>query len=729
MNEVKKIKPIKQNPFEAFSKLSRQERFARLVDMGALSKEDILFLESSVHQDFHDLAENFVENSLGCFPLPLGVAANFHIDNKDYAIPMAIEETSVIAAVSNMAKWIRQDGEIITKIMGKDIIGQIQIAHPQNSKASIDIIMANKNHLINLANINIVPNLVARGGGVSDIQCREVEDMLVIHVLLNPCDAMGANLINQVCEYLKNPIETLTHEKVNLCILSNLVDTKLTYVKISIKNVEAELGKGIEDASKFAEADPYRAATHNKGVLNGMDPVAIATGNDWRALEAGVHAYAARSGKYSAISQWRYNSQEKELIGILIAPVIVGIVGGVTRLHSTAKLCLRMLGVESADELSRVIAAVGLVQNLGALRALSTHGIVEGHMKLHIKNLLLAVGAKEKEQKQLIPELEKFVKNNRKITETDVKNSLNQLRHSEGFLMISSDFYVKSHAKWILTGEHAVLRGHSALVFPIPNKYMELFYWDKPESLEVDFNTPQGETLLVLFWGVFEEGLKLLHKKHTDIQGRLFFRNNIPMGAGMGFSAAFCVSLTKLFHYKGWLKGEACFEFARQLENHFHGKSSGVDIAGSLYDGGMKFNMQDGPKPIQLNWRPQLYLSHSGKVSVTSKCINLVNELWESNKTLAEQIDLNMADSAKLAEKALGESEEIGLDLLRKSILKANHSFEQWGLLDAELNNHIQQLTDAGALACKPTGAGDGGYVLSLWDKMPELPFEMIAVF
>jgi mevalonate kinase len=197
----------------------------------------------------------------------------------------------------------------------------------------------------------------------------------------------------------------------------------------------------------------------------------------------------------------------------------------------------------------------------------------------------------------------------------------------------------------------------------------------------------------------------------------------------MGFSAAFCVSLTKLFQYKGWLTAEDSFEFARKLEDHFHGKSSGVDIAGSLFDGGMKFNMKEGATPIQLNWRPQLYLSHSGKVSVTSKCINVVNELWESNKTLAEQIDLNMSDSAKLAEKALGESEPVGLDLLKSAILKANHSFSQWGLLDNELNAHIQQLTEAGALACKPTGAGDGGYVLSLWDKMPELPFEMIAVF
>jgi len=294
---------------------------------------------------------------------------------------------------------------------------------------------------------------------------------------------------------------------------------------------------------------------------------------------------------------------------------------------------------------------------------------------------------------------------------------------------MQSDFHVKSHAKWILAGEHAVLRGHAALVFPIPNKFIELFYWDKPESLEVDFNTPYGETFLVLFWGVFEEALKLLQKKHHDLQGRIFFRNNIPMGAGMGFSAAFCVSLTRLFQWKGWLKETDCFDFARQLENHFHGKSSGVDIAGTLYDGGMRFSMTEGISSIQLNWRPHLYLSHSGQISVTSKCVHLVNELWETDKNFAEKIDVDMAHSVELAQKALLLDETAGLPVLTQAISTAKNCFSRWGLVSHDLDDHIAQLTTAGALACKPTGAGDGGYVLSLWDKLPELPLEMIAVF
>jgi len=424
-------KKSNQNPFENFSKLSRKERFERLLKMGALTPEDIVLLESSVHQDFHNLAEQFVENSLGCFPLPLGIAAHLVINQKEYAVPMAIEETSVIAAVSNMAKWIRQSGEIQAKVVGQNIIGQIQFGKPSNSKIIEKNIITHKKELINLANQHVVPNLVARGGGVTDILYREIlrpdnHKMVVLHVLLNPCDAMGANLINQVCEYLKEPLEKLTGEKVTLCILSNLVDTKLTEVNIIIRNIDPVLGNAIQEASVFGECDPYRAATHNKGILNGMDAVAIATGNDWRAVDAGVHAYAARDGQYRAVSKWCVKNND--LIGVLKAPVIVGTVGGVTRLHPMAKLSLRMLGVKNSDELSCIIGAVGLVQNLGALRALCTQGIVEGHMTLHLKNLILGCDANEQERQILLQNSRKFIQTYRKITESDVKTLLDQLR-------------------------------------------------------------------------------------------------------------------------------------------------------------------------------------------------------------------------------------------------------------------------------------------------------------
>jgi len=291
------------------------------------------------------------------------------------------------------------------------------------------------------------------------------------------------------------------------------------------------------------------------------------------------------------------------------------------------------------------------------------------------------------------------------------------------------DFHIKAHAKWILAGEHAVLRGHPALVFPIPGKFIELTYVKGDKSLEVEFNASYEETFLVLFWGVFEEALTLLNKKHQDIRGNLSFRNNIPMGAGMGFSAAFCVSLTKFFEWNGWISPEEAFEFARKLEDHFHGKSSGVDIAGSLYNCGVHYQMNHTPEPLSLKWRPHLYLSHSGHISVTSKCVNLVKELWQTNEALAKKLDLQMAESVKIAEKSLAMDEKEGNKQLKNALELAENCFLQWGLINTDLDAHLTELKKQGALACKPTGAGDGGFVLSLWDKLPDLPFEMIAVF
>jgi hydroxymethylglutaryl-CoA reductase len=237
---------------------------------------------------------------------------------------------------------------------------------------------------------------------------------------------MGANIINQVCEYLRHPIEALTGETVTMCILSNLVDSKVTRAIVTLPLADSELGKRIEDASLFAELDPYRAATNNKGVLNGIDPILIATGNDWRAVEAGIHAYAARSGQYRSITKWTYN--EGLLTGVFEAPIIVGTVGGVTRLHPTAQMCLNMLGVKSANDLSKICAAAGLVQNLGAIRALTTVGIIEGHMKLHIANLTLGAGARDKEIPIVQKRLEEILALRKRISLSNAIEILRELR-------------------------------------------------------------------------------------------------------------------------------------------------------------------------------------------------------------------------------------------------------------------------------------------------------------
>ena len=417
--------------FKGFSKLNADERFTRLLEMGVLSKADIDYLRSGGLHSL-ELAENFIENTIGYFQLPMGVATNFNIDNRDYVIPMAVEETSIIAAASKTARWVRQHGHISTRMIGDDIIGQIQIAKVKNFSLLEAKLGEKKTQWIQDANEHVASSMVKRGGGVRDLLLRLVPrddgqgNMAVFHVHFDPCDAMGANVINQVCEFLKGPIEQESGEKVTMCILSNLVDTKLTEAKVVMSGIDSEVAEKIVEASIFAESDPYRAATNNKGVLNGIDPILIATGNDWRAVESGIHAFAAREGRYKSITRWRFD--EGVLIGTFLAPIIVGTVGGVTALHPTARLALNMLGLKSATELSRICAAVGLVQNLGALRALTSVGIIEGHMKLHIKNLTIGVGAKENERGPLQKQLEQLLAVRKRISLSDALNLLNRLR-------------------------------------------------------------------------------------------------------------------------------------------------------------------------------------------------------------------------------------------------------------------------------------------------------------
>lgn len=423
---IKKLSDI----FKGFSKFSYQERLNLLNDAQVLSEQDMSYLKNGGLQEI-GLAEKFVENVIGYFQLPMGVATNFNIDGIDYIIPMAVEETSIIAAASKTAKWVRESGSIKTEVVGTDIIGQIQFAKVQNFEAFSQQILQQKNYLIELANREVAFGLVARGGGVTDIKIRKLNrgdgfDMAVVHVYMNPCDAMGANVINQVCEFLKAPLEQFTSEKVTMCILSNLVDSKITRATVTINEIDPELAEKIEEASRFAELDPYRAATNNKGVLNGIDPILIATGNDWRAVEAGIHAYASRDGQYRSITKWR--KEGKKLVGVFEAPVVVGTVGGVTTLHPSAKISMKMLGIKSANELSRIIAAVGLVQNLGALKALTTVGIIEGHMKLHIKNLSLGAGATDNEMPIVVKKLEEILALRKRISLSNAIEVLSDLR-------------------------------------------------------------------------------------------------------------------------------------------------------------------------------------------------------------------------------------------------------------------------------------------------------------
>jgi len=422
-----------QDLFSGFHRLERRERLERAKLFGGLDDAEVRAL-SGEETLTPEVAEHLIENVLGTFTLPLGVATHFRIDARDLLIPMAVEETSIIAAASATAKWVKATGDIKTRMQGELIIGQIQIPRVTDLERTRQALVRNRDLLIGLGNA-CVPGLVARGGGIRDIILRELPradgtgTMGVIHVLCDPCDAMGANLINQVCEALKPRVESLTGEKVGLCILSNLTDGKVAVAEVILRNIDPELGLGISEAAQFAKTDPYRAATHNKGVMNGVDPILIATGNDWRAVEAGVHAYAARSGRYQPVTDWWMEGAD--LHGRFEAPLTVGTVGGVTRLHPSARAAIKLLGVTHAEELSRIAAAVGLVQNLGALKALATVGIVKGHMQLHAANLAIAAGAEIHEVAPVRDRLAEVLKVEKTINLTRARQVLEAIRSEE----------------------------------------------------------------------------------------------------------------------------------------------------------------------------------------------------------------------------------------------------------------------------------------------------------
>lgn len=296
--------------------------------------------------------------------------------------------------------------------------------------------------------------------------------------------------------------------------------------------------------------------------------------------------------------------------------------------------------------------------------------------------------------------------------------------------MKKQELLIQSHAKCILAGEHAVLRGSPAVVFPILTCGIRLSFLETGLPVQAEAAPPYDETLLLFFWGILEAALKQLNKPHSDLSGKFFIQNSIPMGAGLGFSAAFCAAISQWFLYKGWIEAPQLMTFARKLEDSFHGRSSGVDIAGALASQAIRFDGLGQTKVLSLTWRPKLYLSYSHQISVTAKCIERVDALWSADPSLAKKIDEEMYAAVLMAEQALCSDPSQGPGLLKKAMEEACSCFKRWGLVNRELEEHIQQLKTAGAAAVKPTGAGAGGYVLSFWEREPpdNLGFELLAV-
>lgn len=392
---------------KGFYNLSIQERRKLLREKGFMSPEDLPLLDDLAGLTIQQ-ADKMIENVIGRYGLPLGVGLNFLVNGRDVLVPMVIEEPSVVAGASFMAKITREHGGFRAQADPPLMIGQLQVLDLADVQQAGERVESHKEAL--LAEIEDVDTVLRDvGGGPRDIEVRMIEDspigpFLVVHLLVDVRDAMGANAVNTACERLAPHLESLVGGRVHLRILSNLADRRLVRTACDLPaNALAfeafsgeEVRDGIVEAWAFAEADPYRATTHNKGILNGVDAVLVATGNDWRAVEAGAHAYAARDGRYRPLSQWRVD-KEGRLQGQLEMPLAVGMVGGATRSHPTAQLGLKMMGVNSARELAEVIASVGLAQNLAALRVLASEGIQRGHMTLHARQIALAAGAEDEE--------------------------------------------------------------------------------------------------------------------------------------------------------------------------------------------------------------------------------------------------------------------------------------------------------------------------------------------
>lgn len=397
-----------------FYKLSVEQRQRNLTKEKVLSHKDL----KNISSDSLSLtvADKMIENVIGVHGLPLGVALNFQVNGTDVLVPMAVEEPSIVAGASFMAKLVREGGGFVAETTAPEMIGQIQVLDLEDLDLAEELILKNKKYLISIVN-DIDSTLIKLGGGAKDIEVRKFEEspigkFLVVHLIFDVRDAMGANAINTACERLAPHIQSITNGRVHLRILSNLSDRRLVKAQCLIP-VEAlafddytgeEVRDGIIEAWAFAAVDPYRAATHNKGVMNGIDAVVVATGNDWRAIEAGAHAYAAKDGHYTSMTKWG-KDKNGNLIGSIELPMAVGIVGGNTSAHPTAKTSLKMMGVETASELAQIIASVGLAQNLAALRALATEGIQKGHMSLHARQVAIAAGAKGAMVEQLANKL------------------------------------------------------------------------------------------------------------------------------------------------------------------------------------------------------------------------------------------------------------------------------------------------------------------------------------
>lgn len=720
-----------------FYKLSVQERLEVLKEREIITADTFKLLSSGANVLDNEAADKMIENVIGVFSLPIGLGLNFLINGKDYIVPMVVEEPSIVAAVSSAAKIVRQNGGFAAKSTEPILIGQVQvmdIEHPSHAQKAI---LQNKEEILNLAN-SFHPNMVARGGGAKDVEVfihpnsSYRGDMLVVHLLVDTRDAMGANLVNTMCEGIAGLVEKITGGKVFLRILSNLADRSLVTAECVIPTKFLETKKGFNGeqvrdgiilANEFALVDPYRATTHNKGILNGIDPVAIATGNDWRAIESSVHAYAARGNHYSSLTKWSKND-DGDLVGRIKLPLKVGIVGGPVQSNPSVAPLLRILNVESARELMEVMGAVGLAQNFSAIKALSTEGIQQGHMTLHARTVAMAADAPPDLFDEVVDRLIesgeiKVWKAEEIVKELRDRTSVPVSRQKETEIRVDLP---AGYGKVILFGEHAAVYGSHVIAAPIPIAI---------QSKVID--AKEGVHLIIPRWGVEERLTKDRKREHSIYQSldvilktldlndrsmRIEIFPHIPRAMGLGGSAALAVAIVRALseHYKLDLTDEKVNELAFKSEQIVHGTPSGIDNTMATYGKFILFRRGTPPliKPLAVENPISLVIGITGVESLTAKMVANVRHSWEKNKMMYERIFTEINALALRAMKAIVRNE---LDTLGE-LMNINQ-----GLLNAiqvsswELEELIEIARKSGALGAKLTGGGGGGAMIALPDN------------
>ncbi|MBE9548723.1 MAG: hydroxymethylglutaryl-CoA reductase, degradative [Proteobacteria bacterium] len=729
-----------------FYKLSVAERLREVHERGLLSKEDYLSLLKGDHLLDTAAADKMIENVIGVMGIPNGIAVNFLINDKEYLIPLAVEEPSIVAALSSAAKTVHEAGGFQAESSESLLIGQIQLVDVPNHAKARAAIIQNEMEVLNLAN-SLHPNLVARGGGARELEVRTVPssgdagDMLVIHIIVDTCDAMGANLVNTMCEGISPLIEKITNGKSFLRILSNLTDRALVRAWTRIP-VELLAGKGINGdldgeqvrdgiviASDFALADPYRAVTHNKGVMNGVDAVALATGNDWRAIEAAAHAWAARGGQYTALTRWS-KAEDGALLGFIEIPLKVGIVGGPLQSNKTVGVNHRILGISSARELAEVMATVGLAQNFSALRALATDGIQKGHMTLHARSVVMAAGASpgifDTVVDRLIEDGQIKIWRAKEIIQQVNKDSrpLRAVSSESADSTEIPDHFAGGHGKVILLGEHAVVYGRHAIAAPVPMAARATIHTSSRG--QVEFIVPR--------WGVeytlhrdpaqrqsFERPLGAMLEKFEllDQAIRIEVFPSVPRAMGLGGSAAVAVAIVRALdsHFQLHLSDAEVNDFAFEFEKVAHSNPSGIDNAVATYGRLMMYTpgktAADAASidPLKSGCPIPLVIGISGIESLTAGMVSQVRKGWTNNPELYNRV-FNEIDQLTLsAREAIISGDMPSLGNLMNFCQGQLNALQtsSW-----ELEEMIQISRRHGALGAKLTGAGGGGSIIAL---------------